>query len=193
MNTKAFAYPHARHLTIAGSLALATLATAALYAFHSTPYTMVLFLGGGSVLLLAAAILFGWTIWKDLRVHLDSLIVKQYAPGEVIFRQGDPPEQVFLVTRGQVEACYSDPVKGDIVLGYFRPEDFFGESAILSGVPRQVTARAVDAVELLVIQREDFLQVYANLPRVRARIDAEYARRKALTEQVASTGREKVR
>jgi signal-transduction protein with cAMP-binding, CBS, and nucleotidyltransferase domain len=191
MNTEAFPYPHARHLTIAGCLALVALTTAVIYAFRSTPYTMVLFLGGGSILLLAAGFLFGWTIWQDLRARLDSIVTKEFAPGQVIYRPGDPAEHVYFVTRGQVEAIYPDPAKGDIVLGRFGRDDFFGETAILSHVPRQVAARAVNAVELLVIHRRDFLQVYANLPRVRARIEAEQTRRKALMEQVAANGQVK--
>ena len=70
MNVEAFPYPHSSHLTVAGCLTLATLVTSVIYACHSTPYTMVLFLGGGSALLVAAVLLFAWIIWKDLRARL---------------------------------------------------------------------------------------------------------------------------
>ncbi len=182
MNPEPFPYPHSRHLTIAGCLALITLSTAVLYAWHSTPYTMVVFLMGGSALLLAAVVLFGWTIWKDLRARLDSIVTKRFAPGEVIFRQGDPADHVFVVTQGQVEAVYADPIKGDVILTRFGPGEYFGETAILSRLPRQATTRAVDAVELLAIHRADFLRLYASLPRLRARIDARQAQIKALVD-----------
>jgi CRP-like cAMP-binding protein len=172
---------------IAGCLALATLIMAVIYACHATPYTMVLFLGGGSSLLIAAASLFGWTLWKDLSTRLKSIGTKQFAPGEVIFRQGDPAEQVFVVTKGRVEAVYADPAKGEVILGRFGADEFFGETAILSHLPRPITARAVDAVELLAIHRTDFLRLYASLPRLRARIDAQQAHRKALVSQAETT------
>ena len=187
MNPQAYPYQHGRHLTIAGCLTLVTLATAVIYACHSTPYTMVLFLGGGWTLLVAAIALFGWTLWKDLRTQLESIVTKQFAPGQVIFRQGDSADHVFVVTKGQVEAVYSDPAKGDVILGRFGRDDFFGESAILSRLPRQVTMRAVDAVDLLAIHRDGFLQLYANLPRLRARIDAQQGHRKRLLDQARST------
>jgi hypothetical protein len=187
MNTETLPYPHARHLTIAGCLALATLITAVIYVCHSTPYTMVLFLGGGSTLLVAAVLLFGWTVWKDVRARLQGIATRQFAPGQVIYRQGDPAEHVFVITKGQVEAVYTDPAKGEVILGRLGADEFFGESAILSRLPRQITARAVDDVELLAIHRADFLRLYANLPQLRARIDAEQAQRKTLVHAARST------
>jgi signal-transduction protein with cAMP-binding, CBS, and nucleotidyltransferase domain len=187
MNAEPFAYPHARQLTLAGCLALVTLGTAVIYACHSNPFTMVLFLGLGSTLLMAAVTLFGWTIWKDLRARLDSIVTRQFAPGQVIFRPGDPADHVFLITKGQVEAVYADPAKGDVILGRLGPEEYFGETAILSRLPRQIASRAVDAVELLAIHRTDFLRLYSSLPRLRARIQAQQPQRLALARQAGLT------
>ena len=187
MKVESFPYPYNRHLTISGCLALVTLTTALIYAAHSTPYTMVLFLGGGATLLMAAAILFGWAIWKEIRDRLDSIVTRQFTAGEVIFRPGDPAEHVFVITKGHVEAVYTDPAKGEITIGRLGPQEYFGETAILSRLPRQITARAVDLVELLVIHRSDFLRLYASLPRLRARIEAEHGRRQDLVKQTQTT------
>jgi hypothetical protein len=183
MNSDTLPYAQAKHLTIAGCLALGTLATAVTYACHSTPYTMVLFLGGGASLLTVAAALFGWAVWKDLRARLESMTTKEYAPGQVIFRQGDTAEHVFVITKGQVEAICEDPAKGDVVVWRLGAGEFFGETAILSGLPRWVTARAVDSVELLAIHRTEFLRLHDSLPRLRARIATQQALRKAPVRQ----------
>src|SRR5262245_5560382 len=135
MSTDDNPYSHRRHMTVAGVLALSALATAALYEWRSTPYTMVVFLLGGSLLLLAAVTVFGWVLWRDLRSELESIIPKRFAPGEQIFRQGDPAEHVFVIIKGKVEAIFSDPVKGDVVLGHLGPQEYFGETAILSRLP----------------------------------------------------------
>jgi signal-transduction protein with cAMP-binding, CBS, and nucleotidyltransferase domain len=187
MKVETFPYRFSRQVTVAGCLALVALATSVIYASHSTPYTMVLFLGGGSALLIAASVLFGWTLWKELRDRLESIVTRQFAPGQAIFHQGDPAEHVFVVTRGQVEAVYADPIKGEVILGRFQPDDFFGETAILSRLPRAVTTRAVGEVEVLAIYRTDFLRLYSNLPRLRARIDAQQAKRKAVVDRAKST------
>lgn len=184
MNTEAFPYPHRKHLTVAGILALVALVTAVVYAFRSTPYTMILFLGGGTTLLVAATALFAWAIWKDLQGRLKSINTRQFAPGQVIYSKGEPAEHVYVITKGQVEVVYADPAKGDVVLARLGPEEYFGETAILSRLPRQATARAIDSVEVLAIHRTDFLRLYANLPRLRARIEALHAERKTLVNQV---------
>jgi hypothetical protein len=187
MNPEAYTYPRGKQLTLAGLLALAGLLTAVIYACRATPYTMVLFLGFGSALLFAAALLFGWTIWRDVGARLHSLVSKEFAPGQVIYSQGETPEHVYVIVKGQVEAVYTDPSRGDVIVGHLGPNDYFGESAILTRVPRQVTMRAVDVVEVFVIHRMDFLRVYTSLPRLRARVEAELAKRKALINQLTST------
>jgi CRP-like cAMP-binding protein len=146
---------------------------------------MVLFLGGGSFFLVAAVLLFSWTIWRDVHARLDSIATKQFTAGQTIFRQGEPAEHVFVITRGQVEAVYEDPTRGEVVIGRLGPDEFFGESAILSRLPRQVTARAVGDVELLAVHRTDFLQLYSSLPRLRARIQARQTHRHALVREAA--------
>jgi hypothetical protein len=187
MNPEVSPYPRARHLIIAGCLALVALSTAVIYAFRSTPCTMVLFLGGGSALLFTAVLLFGWVVWKDLRARLESIVVREFAPGQVVYRQGDPPEHVYIITKGHVEAVYADPAKGDVVVGKLGRDEYFGETAILSHLPRQVTMRAIDTVELLAIHRTDFLRLYASLPRLRARIEAQQPHRKDLVNRLKST------
>src|SRR5262245_32458610 len=112
MNQEDIPYPRAKHLVIAGCLALVALFTSVIYAFRSTPYTMVLFLGVGSALLFTAVLLLGWVVWKDLRARLESIVIREFAPGQVIYRQGDPSEHVYFITKGQVEAVYTDPAKG---------------------------------------------------------------------------------
>src|SRR5213075_2754890 len=123
MTSETLPYPHRTQLTVAGALALLALLTAALYQWRSTPQTMVIFLMGGATLLLVGMVLFGWTIWRDLRARLDSVTTKQFAAGEIIYRQGDPAEHIFVITHGQVEVLHADPAKGDILLGRLAPDD----------------------------------------------------------------------
>ena len=55
-----------RILMLSGVFGLAALATALTYVLKATPYTMVLFMGGGSGLIAIALILFGFAVWRDL-------------------------------------------------------------------------------------------------------------------------------
>src|SRR5436190_5838163 len=113
MTTEPYPYAHRKHLAVAGVLALLALSTAVFYDWRSTPYAMVIFLMGGSTLLLAAVLLFGWTIWKDLRSRLASVVTRIFEPDTIIFRQGDPAEHVFAITQGEVELIRADATRGD--------------------------------------------------------------------------------
>ena len=176
-------YPYRRSFIVAGVLALIALATAVVYGLSSTPLTMVIFLAGGSGLLFTASVLFCWTLWRDVRARLQSITTRRFGPGEVIYRQGEPAEHVFVIVKGKVEAVLSHPVHGEIVLAQLGPPEFFGETAILSQSPRQATARAVDDVESLVVHRADFLRLYGSLPRLRAAVEALQAQRHRLVNQ----------
>jgi hypothetical protein len=137
MTTETQPYAYRKHLTAAGLLALLALSTAALYEWRSTPYTMVVFLMAGSTVLLIAMVLFGWIIWKEVRARLDSIITRSFAPGDAIYRQGDPADHIFIITQGQVDILHVDPTGSETLLGRLGANDYFGETAILSRLPRQ--------------------------------------------------------
>jgi CRP-like cAMP-binding protein len=79
----------------------------------------------------------------------------RYGPGEVIFRQGDSGDEMFVVAAGRVGLSIAvDGHERQIaVLG---PGEFFGELSLLSGAPRTATATAGEATALLAISRDVF-------------------------------------
>ncbi|MBX3026003.1 ATP-binding cassette domain-containing protein [bacterium] len=87
--------------------------------------------------------------------HPAHQVEARYGPGEVIFRQGDHGEEMFVVAEGAVGLSIA--VEGHeqriAVLG---PGEFFGELSLLSGAPRTATATAQEATALLAISRDVF-------------------------------------
>jgi CRP-like cAMP-binding protein len=86
----------------------------------------------------------------------------RFRPGQVIFQQGDPADKFYIITKGQVDITRS--MKKDspeVPVGRLAPGQFFGEIELLGRAYRSVTARAVDEVECLTLNREVFKSLLA--------------------------------
>jgi len=85
------------------------------------------------------------------------------AKGEVIFRQGDPGDKMFIILEGQIEI--SQEAEGSrMVQARFGRGNFFGEMALVSGHSRAATARAVSPVVLLPVNQDAFLKKVQSHP-----------------------------
>jgi putative ABC transport system ATP-binding protein len=76
---------------------------------------------------------------------------RQFMPGEVIIREGEVGEELFLISEGEVEI---DREGREVArLG---PGDFFGELALMSGNPRNANVVATRPVDTYVLGKDDF-------------------------------------
>jgi voltage-gated potassium channel len=83
----------------------------------------------------------------------------------VIFREGDPPDNMFFIATGEVSVeIEPEPV----LLG---DGDFFGEIALLHNTPRGATVRTVTQCRLLVLDCDDFRALLATDQNMRKIID----------------------
>lgn len=72
--------------------------------------------------------------------------------GEVLFRQGAVGDRYYIVADGEVEIVADDRVVAVTGAG-----GYFGEIALLRDIPRTATVRAKTDVELLALDRDDFI------------------------------------
>jgi CRP/FNR family transcriptional regulator, cyclic AMP receptor protein len=82
----------------------------------------------------------------------DELHVKK---GAVIFRQGDPGHEMFVVSRGRVRLAIGG-VGHEKEIAVIGPGEFFGELSLLSDEPRSASAEAMEDSTLLAIGRDVF-------------------------------------
>lgn len=83
--------------------------------------------------------------------------VRLYAPGEIVFRQGDPSSELFIVDRGEVAIEHSTEEGGaPVVVSKLGSGKFFGEMGLLTGEKRAASVRATTECECLVIGHAAF-------------------------------------
>ena len=94
---------------------------------------------------------------------------RDFAPGTVLFEEGQPGDFMYVVQTGEVEIRRQ---VGDIerVLAVLPPGEFFGEMAILNGRPRSATAVVKSASRLLVIEGKTFEAMMRARPEIALRI-----------------------
>ena len=96
-----------------------------------------------------------------------TMVLEEFGPGEVIFREGDPGRHVYVIRTGNVEVLAKRPDGSQEVIGRSGPGDHFGELALLCDAPRTATIRTVTAVQLLKMSPSNFLALYTSLPEFR--------------------------
>src|SRR5579859_7658104 len=87
---------------------------------------------------------------------------RRLAESEVLCRQGDPGDAMFVVTGGRIRLSTTDPSGNEKTLTYFTDGQFFGETALLTGAPRSATASAETDSQVLVLDKVAFDDLLAN-------------------------------
>ncbi|MBN1336375.1 MAG: cyclic nucleotide-binding domain-containing protein [Deltaproteobacteria bacterium] len=93
---------------------------------------------------------------SELSEVVGVLQVQCMRDGGVIFREGEPGDGWYLVWEGRIEVTRSSelgPTRSIEILG---PHASFGETSVIDGQPRGVTARSVGETTLLRIPRREF-------------------------------------
>jgi CRP-like cAMP-binding protein len=91
---------------------------------------------------------------------------RRYDARRVIVRQDDTDGDLFAVVRGHLKVSACDRHGHEIVLNLVQPGEVFGEIALLDAGPRSATITTLDACELLVIRRADFLLLQRRSPSI---------------------------
>jgi ATP-binding cassette subfamily B protein len=89
---------------------------------------------------------------------------EHYDFGDVIVKQGEPADSFYVLTQGRARALKIKPDGDEIPLGVLKPGDSFGETALSEGGTRNATVRCSTAVDVLRIDREDFLELVRLVP-----------------------------
>jgi signal transduction histidine kinase len=104
---------------------------------------------------------------------IESALLEKIAPdvhlvelddGEVIFREGDPGDLLYLVGEGSVKISKSGRGGQQETLGFIQSGNFFGEMALLDGAPRSAMATAAEPTLLGTVDERTFQHILELAP-----------------------------
>ncbi|MBM2809743.1 MAG: Cyclic nucleotide-binding protein [Chloroflexi bacterium] len=91
----------------------------------------------------------------DLDKIGDLLKERRYRENQVLFKQGDPGDALFLVADGRIKVSIQDGAE-ERVLAFYGANQVLGEMALLTGEPRSAAAMAVSDTRVLALPKQDF-------------------------------------
>lgn len=81
-------------------------------------------------------------------------------PKEVLYKEGEPAEEIYFVLKGQIRLITKDKITFRI----YREGSMFGENDVVYKEPRDSTAQSVDETQLLILSRFDFKKLMDEFP-----------------------------
>ena len=98
---------------------------------------------------------------------MEQMHMRQALPGEVIIREGDVDDSMFIISDGKVKITKTTDTGAEIVLAHLEDGAFFGEMALLSEAPRTASVIATEDTTLFEVSRDVLDQVVGNFPSVK--------------------------
>src|SRR2546430_3502852 len=82
-------------------------------------------------------------------------LVRKHRAGTTLFREGDPGRTMYVIRSGKVNICKRIG-ESEITLAMLGPGEFFGEMALLEGLPRSAGAVVVEDALLIELEQNAF-------------------------------------
>jgi len=120
---------------------------------------------------------------REILRLLQVTVIQAYRDGEVIIREGDIGEDLFIVLAGEVKVK-----KGDTDLARLAPGEHFGEMALIRNQPRSATVTSNGDSELIVLSRSEFFEILRKEHQLAVKLLWQFTG--VLADRLAQTNRE---
>jgi len=100
----------------------------------------------------------------ELRTLAAYLLARAAEPDEILFREGEPGDSLYLLAEGEIKMFKEGEAQDACVVATESRLRSVGEMALLDGEPRSATCVATRASRLLVLKREAFERLCAERP-----------------------------
>lgn len=112
--------------------------------------------------------------------------LKRYNTDEIVFHQGDPGHEMFILLKGRVRLLVASIDGTDIPVMELNAGDFFGEMSLLENAPRSGTIQVLEDSLAIVINENNFESVVMEQPDLVFRIMKGMSKRiRQLNEELA--------
>lgn len=93
-----------------------------------------------------------------------------YKPGDIIIKEGDPGDGMFVIKEGAVKVSKEIPGEGEKILANMVDGNFFGEMALFDGAPRSASVIAVSKVEMYEMYRAGLMEFTKKDPKLAVKV-----------------------
>ena len=124
---------------------------------------------------------------EELYAVADNSEIKSFKMGEVLFREGDEADALYLVRKGSVSVAKRLGGK-EVVLNYAPAGNYVGEMGLLSNAPRSATVTAAVACDTIRIDGPAFKQLMHDNPALKSSVEHKFKDRISQNERVSQTG-----
>ncbi|NJN16370.1 MAG: mechanosensitive ion channel [Oscillochloris sp.] len=100
----------------------------------------------------------------ELDELVQNALLRIYGAGELLVRQGDRDDALFVIVQGRTRVEAAGPNNLPVRLADLAAGDIFGELALLTGEPRLATVTAIEDVQAVVVEREDLAPLLERNP-----------------------------
>jgi CRP/FNR family cyclic AMP-dependent transcriptional regulator len=90
--------------------------------------------------------------------------VAVFTKGEIIVREGEAGNRMFIIGSGSVEVVKYLAQPGETVLAVLRARDFLGEMSMIDCVARSASIRAIEDTTLFSLKGTDLYRLFQHYP-----------------------------
>ncbi|MFZ5894931.1 MAG: cyclic nucleotide-binding domain-containing protein [Myxococcota bacterium] len=119
---------------------------------------------------------------EELARLAESAKITPFVRGEVATRQGATAHWLYVLSKGEVEVRIAGDDGSERRVAVLKAPAFFGEMALMTGAPREATVVALNDVECLRVDKDDFREVIAARPELAKEISEVLAKRRVELE-----------
>ena len=120
---------------------------------------------------------------QELEALAQMTITRTYAKDNVIILAEEEGDALFIIKTGEVKVSIVSEDGREVILSMLGEGAVFGELSLLDDKPRSANVVATDETVLIVLRRQDFLQLVHKAPQIAIALLAELAGRLRRTDR----------